>query len=139
MQVRTGFTLIEVLIASVIAVVVLLGLLAAAIYFENYSVKRALMKEASNILYSKLEEVKSLPYSEVTETNLNNGAVDCEDALTKNYLERYVGNVRYRFGLFYKVTPDPSYQVKEVNLTVCWKYRGKLHEISGNTIVRNKQ
>ena len=139
MQVRRGFTLIEVLIAAVIAVVVLLGLLAAALYFENYSVKRALFREASNILYSKLEAVKSLPYQDVTEAKLNNGATDCSDALTKNYVKRTVGSKTYRFGLYYQVTDNPNYQVKEVKLTVCWKYRNRLNKISGDTIVRNRQ
>ena len=138
MQVRKGFGLTEVLIASVIAIIALLGLLAAAIYFESFTIKRALFKEASNILYSKLESVKSIPYADVSESVLNNGAVDCEDALSKNYLERYVDSTKYRFGLFYKVDEDPVYQIKEVDLTVCWKYRGKLYEISGNTIVRNR-
>ena len=139
MQVRKGFTLLEVLIAAVIAVVVLLGLLAAAIYFEKFSIRRALFHEASNILYSKLETVKSLPYQDIVESKLNNGARDCSDALSKNYLERTVGSKTYRFGLFYKVTDNPTYQVKDVMLTVCWKYRDTLHEISGDTIVRNRQ
>lgn len=136
---RKGFTLIEVLIAAVIAVVVLLGLLAAAIYFEKYSVRRALFHEASNILYSKLEAVKSLPYQDVVESKLNNDAKDCLDALSKNYLERTVGSKTYRFGLYYKVTDNPTYQVKDVMLTVCWKYGDKLDKISGDTIVRNRK
>lgn len=139
MQVRRGFTLIEVLIAAVIAVVVLLGLLAAALYFEKYSVRRALFHEASNILYSRLEAVKSLPYQDVTEAKLNNGATSCSDALTKNYLERTVGSKTYRFGLYYQITSNPNYQIKEVRLTVCWKYRDKLNKISGDTVVRNRQ
>jgi len=138
-QVRRGFTLIEVLIAAVIAVVVLLGLLAAALYFERYSVRRALFHQASNILHSKLEAVKSLPYQDVTETKLNNGATDCSDALTKNFVERTVGSRAYRFGLYYRVTDNPNYQVKEVKLTVCWKYRDRLNEIYGDTIVRNRR
>ena len=138
MQVRKGFSLIEVLIAAVIAVIVLLGLLAAVIYFEKYTVKRALFTEASNILYSQLEAVKSLPYSDVG-TNLNNGAVDCEDALSKNYVERCIGSKKYRFGLFFEITPASNNQIKEVKLDVCWRYGNKLFKVSGNTIVRNKQ
>lgn len=139
MQIRKGFTLVEVLIAAVIAVVVLLGLLAAAIYFEKFSIRRALFHEASNILYSKLETVKSLPYQDIVESKLNNGAKDCSDALSKNYVERTVGSKTYRFGLFYKVADNPTYQIKDVMLTVCWKYVDKLHEVSGDTIVRNRQ
>lgn len=137
MQVRKGFTIVEVLVAVIILIIVILGLLSAVVIFEKYSMESALLNEASNILYSKLEQVKRLPYSDIIEEKLNNGADSCESALSKNFLTRSIGNKQVKFGLYYKIQTDRIYQIKEINLTVCWKYRGKLHKISGETIVRN--
>jgi len=145
-QVRKGFSLVEVLVAAVIAIIALLGLLATAAYFERYSVRRALLRQASGILSNRLEIVKSMPYQNVTEVKLNNGANNCLEALNNctssnspNCVERIVENKTRKFGLYYRIVENPSFQIKEVNLTVCWKYRGKLNSVSGDTIVRNRQ
>ncbi len=139
MQVNKGYTILELLIAFTISIVFLIGFFSAIVYYENYSVEEALYKEASNILYSKLEVIKSLPYSEITEDYLNNGASSCLEAIDRNYLVRYLGNTPFKFGVFYTIKSDSTYEIKEITLSVCWKYKGKLNEISESTIVRKRK
>jgi type II secretory pathway pseudopilin PulG len=137
-QKREGYTIVEVLIASAIAVIVFLGLLAALLYARKYNLMKSYNYEAVRILHQKLEEVSNLDYSDVTDA-LNNGATSCEDALTsgKNTVTRYLGSREAKFGLFYKIEEDATLGLKKVFLDVCWKYRGKLHKVSGSTIIRN--
>jgi len=140
LRLRKGFTIIEVLMALAIATIVFLGLLAALLYARNYNMIKATQYEAMRILHEKLEELSKMDYSSVTSA-LNNGATDCQDALDnrKNYISRYVGNLKVDYGIYYGISENPVLQLKKVELDVCWRYRGRLHTISGTTILRNKK
>ncbi len=135
---REGFTLVETLIAISIAAIVFLGLFAALLYAKKYNMSKSCQYEALRILHEKLEELSKMDYSSVTPL-LNNGATSCQDALDskKNYLTRYVGNLQVDYGIYYDINENATLQLKRVNLDVCWRYKGKFHQISGTTIIRN--
>ncbi len=134
-----GFTLIETLIAIAIFSIVLLGLIAGMVLSYKTSLSNVMRNEAINILHEKMEDIRDMDYADITDT-LNNGAVNCEDALDngKNYVERQVGNVNRRFGIFFAINEDTDVQVKEIRIDVCWRLEGNLKNVSGTTIVRNK-
>ena len=135
---RGGFTIVETLIALAIATIVFLGLLAALLYAKKYNMSKACQYEAVRALHEKLEEIAKMDYADITPA-LNNGATSCQDALDnrKNYITRYVGNLKVDYGLYYDINEDTTLELKKVNLEVCWRYRDKLHQVSGTTIVRN--
>jgi len=135
---RKGFSLLEALVAMVIAFIVLMGLLAGLVYATKVSLKKAYLNEATRILNEKLEELHQMDFDDVN-PSLNNGATSCGDALSgKNAIYRQIRNRKARFGLFYQIAQDPDYSVKKVDLEVCWKLEGKFHSITGSTVVRAK-
>jgi len=137
MQVRSGFSIIEMLVAMVIAFIVLTGLLLASIYAINLSLSKAYMGEATRLLHEKLEELHRTDYDAITPA-LNKGATSCKDALEsgKNVVKRQIRNRDAKFGLYYSISEDPGLSLKKVNLDVCWSLKGKFHQISGSTVVR---
>ncbi|RKQ64014.1 pilin/secretion family protein with methylation motif [Thermovibrio guaymasensis] len=135
---REGFTIIETLIALAISTIVFLGLLATLLYAKKYNMSKACQYEAVRILHEKLEELAKMDYAEVT-SELNNGATNCQDALRKNYITRYIGNLKVKYGLYYDINENTDLQLKRINLEVCWKYQGKFHHVSGTTVIRNKE
>ncbi|WP_456342734.1 type IV pilus modification PilV family protein [Thermovibrio sp.] len=132
---RGGFTVLEVLVASAIFAIVSLGLVAGLVLSYRITLSNQLRDEAVSILREEVELIRERSYDEITPA-LNNGANDCEDALNgKNFVERQVGNVKRRFGIFLTVKEDSALEIKKVRIEVCWRERGNFKSVSGETLI----
>ena len=137
MRVREGFSLVEMLVAMVIAFIVLTGLFMATVYAIKTSLYKAYFSEATSILHEKLEELHRMDFDAIN-SSLNKGATSCKDALKnkKNVVKRQIRNREAEFGLYYSITSDPKLAIKKVKLDVCWFLKNRYHQISGSTVVR---
>jgi type IV pilus modification protein PilV len=123
---RSGFSLIEVLIATV---VIGIGFLAAA-SMQGMSVggnsKSQLMTAAVYLAEDKIEELRSLDYLDIRsaddpEENLDEHGVSASNGL---------------FDRTWTVTHDsPGVLMKTVDVTVTWSERGVDHNLTITTVV----
>jgi hypothetical protein len=132
--------MLELLIAALISTAIFLGVLSVLLYASRHSLMEAYRYEATRILHQKLEEVSSMDYEELSGM-LNMGSTSCEDALIngKNTVTRSLNGRKVKFGLFYSIEENPSLEIKLVTVVVCWKYRDKLHSLSGTTVVGKRR
>ncbi|ADU97109.1 PilV family protein [Thermovibrio ammonificans] len=137
---RGAFSMVEVLLAVAIGLVVFLGLLASAVFVKKFEMVKMIQYQAVRLLHQKLEQVREMDYDNVTEANLDNGTTSCKDALLtgKNVVVRYIWSRPQEYGLYYDINENTALELKEVNLTVCWFYKGRYHSISGTTIIRKE-
>ena len=138
MMKRDGFTIIEDLVAMVIFLVVGLALLSTVAVVYRYDAENNLRNTAIKILQGKLDEIRSMNFSNVTKTSLDNGSSTCLDALNnkKKVVYMQIRNARFPFGLYFNVT-DTMADTKIVNGYVCWRFRGKYKEVKSTTIIGN--
>jgi prepilin-type N-terminal cleavage/methylation domain-containing protein len=138
MRLNYGYTLIEVLIALAIFGIVFLGLFATVSVVLSNNIKNLERNEAISILEESLESVRNIDFSKVTDSYLNNGTSNCTDSLSKCQILRQIRNFQKCYGRFYSVS-NISSNLKKVKVTVCWKERGKLQEISDETIIGKEE
>jgi len=138
-QGRKGFTIIEILVALTILAVVLLGLYYSLIVSYKYSVANILRDEAIKIAQGEMERVRTMPFDNVTQNQLNPpGLSSCNTLYPSGFIERQVRSQKFKFGEYFQVS-DISQNLKQVTLTVCWKYRGKDHRYTVESIIRKEE
>ncbi|WP_456397625.1 type IV pilus modification PilV family protein [Desulfurobacterium sp.] len=141
MLIRRGFTLLEVLVALVIFSLVMIALLDSAGFYYHISTQNDLLNVASKIARENLESVRNMDYADITEANLNNGTNSCKEALTtdKNVELVRLRNQNYAFGKYFDVVTDPTLDIKQVTVHVCWNYNGKFHQLNYSTVIRKEE
>ncbi|WP_022846409.1 MULTISPECIES: type IV pilus modification PilV family protein [unclassified Desulfurobacterium] len=138
---RKGFTLLEVLVAFVIFSIVMIALLDSAGFYYRISVENDLLNAASKIARENLESVRNMDYNFITASVLDNGTSSCREALTtgKNLEVVQLRNQNFAFGKYFNVVVDPTLDIKQVTVYVCWNYNGKFHQLDYSTVVREKE
>jgi len=129
--VKKGYTLVEVLVALLTFSVTLLGLFAAVSAVVSNSLLVLERTEAVSVLTESLEIVRNS--SNVTSLNL--GFQSCADSLSNCTLKRRVRDLNVCFGRFYRAFPVNGTSLKRVSVEVCWKNKGRLLKVLGETIV----
>ncbi|WP_144443973.1 prepilin-type N-terminal cleavage/methylation domain-containing protein [Desulfurobacterium indicum] len=138
---KRAFTLLEVLIALVIFSLVMIALLDSAGFYYRVSTRNDLLNAASKIARENLEFVRNIDYADITKAELDNGTNSCKEALAtgKNIELVQLRNQNYMFGKYFDVVADPSLDIKQVTVYVCWNYNRKFHQLNYSTIIRKEE
>lgn len=117
MKGRTGFTLIEVMVAIVVFTFGVMGIAALQVAVAQANRGATNHTRADQILYDKVEELQSTPYNAIS------SGADIDT----------VGGVA--FARSWTVTDNaPMNRLKTISLTATWEERGKSFDVQTSTI-----
>ncbi len=135
-----GFSLIEALVALTLLALVLLGLLAGLLTVYQHNLLNLLRDEAGSVAQECIENLRSIPFDSIPEVNIPcnnptevNVRTPCLDTTGVNLVRRQLRNVNttYRVGW----TVVDRLNLKEIDVMVCWNYRGKDFTYSFKTFI----
>ncbi len=116
---KKGVTLIEMMISLVILLIVSLALMQTALLGMSTNVANQLRNEAVNIVESRMNQLRSLPFTDaVTHGDLAAGVVT-ETAVSRNFRG---------FSINYAPTrtiANINTDLKQISVSVTWSYKGQ--------------
>lgn len=122
---KSGFTLIEVLVAVVILTVGLLGLMQTVIYALNHNLIAQLRQEATLVADQEMTVEKAKPYTNITAPNFDSSKVTYETlpkAITTTTVTRTVNGANKIFTVV-KTIRSPTQQSKNIEIAVSWAHK----------------
>jgi type IV pilus assembly protein PilV len=149
-----GVTLVEVMIALVVLLLVFMGLLQAALLSIDHNIRNILRDEAIKIATERMEEARSLPFTQTTDNLLSDanalpGGADCPTTFTFGTGVLRERNVRNITGFDFCTnrtagrtdgTPGfldpPANNTKRVTITVGWRWKGEDYTHTATTLRR---
>ena len=145
---RKGFTLLEVLVATVILAITLLGLLAVIVISQRENLSSLKREEATRLLKEELDSFFAKNYDDVTLPNCPSSDSDRENFLKTTCSTnlssgtdlriRIVRNINLEFAVSSCMTEDTTLNIKTVYVDVCWEATGKEKHLMGSTILRRE-
>lgn len=134
-----GFTLIEVLVSLVIFAVALLGMLAAMINIKSINIRNSIRGEAIKASQEIFNDLRNSPYASIG----NRGSDPCDPADNSTSFTRQIRSFNVLFGRTDNVTEatvgedmGEDIKIKQVDLTLCWEYKGKPYFYKNSTLIR---
>ena len=133
---KTGFTLIEVMIALVIALLVFLALMQTALVGIDSNMRNVLRDEAVRIAEMRMNEVKNIPFVSLVSDTGSLSGYDCPTGFssTGTPVERNLKSISgfdfctnmtcQELGGDGNCTTDDA-DNKQVNITIGWKWKGE--------------
>jgi len=109
---RSGFTLIEVLVAMVIMLVGLLGLLQSINIAMEHNVKNHLREEATKVGERVMNDFRSLPFDRITATSGHLTVTSKMQGFAKSYDVSHTAT-----------SVGGSTESRELEVVVAWSYR----------------
>ena len=109
---KSGFTLIEVLVAMVITLVGLLGLLQSINIAMEHNVRNHLREEATKVGEQVMNDFRSLPFDRLTATNSHLTVLSKMQGFSKSF---HVSHTAASVG--------GSTESRELEVVVTWRYR----------------
>ena len=125
-----GFTLIEVLVSLVIFAVALLGMLAAMINIKGINIRNSIRDEAIKASQEIFNGLRNSTYASIG----NQGSNPCDPGDNSTSFTRQLRSFNVLFGRTDNVTVGTN--VKQVDLTLCWDYRGVRYFYKNSTLIR---
>ena len=145
---RRGFSLLEVLVATAILAVTLLGLLAAVVVSQRENLSGLKREAATRLLKEELDSFFAIKYDDVTLPNCPSSDADREEFLRKSCVKnlnsgvnikvRIIRNINLSFAVSNCMLEDATIGIKTVYVDVCWKHRGSENHLIGSTIIRKE-
>lgn len=135
---KSGFSLVEVVIALVISLLVFFALMQTALVGIDSNMKNALRDMAVNVADMRMDEARGLPFTSavdylVSDTgSLSGAACPAGFSTTGKRIQRDVKSIsNFDFCTNMTVTTINT-ENKQVNVTVGWKWKGEdyTHRIS---------
>lgn len=127
---QAGMTLIEVMVASVILLVGLLGLALLQVNAMKANASARKLTEASNFASDRIEQIMSAVWTEDTMGSV----LSANDPDTEGDIHTASGD---GYTVNWLVTDASDNQSKTVNLTVLWTEEGRSHRVS-QVVVRTR-
>lgn len=135
---KSGFTLIEVLVAVVILTVGLLGLMQTVIYALNHNLTAQLRQEATLVADQEMTLEKAKPYANITAPDFNENIDDFNVLPTEvtdpTDVDRLVNGVKRTFTVV-KTVRSPTSQSKNIEVTVSWVHKQNTYTHSVASII----
>jgi type IV pilus assembly protein PilV len=125
-----GFTLIEVLVSIVIFAVALLGMLAATINIKEINTRNMIKDEAIKASQELFNDMRNQAFTSIG----NKGSTPCDPADNTTNFTRQLRSTTILFGRTDNVTTNGT--MKQVDMTLCWEYKGKLYTYKTSTLIR---
>ncbi|TCK06656.1 type IV pilus modification PilV family protein [Phorcysia thermohydrogeniphila] len=145
---RKGFTLLEVLVATAILAITLLGLLGAIVVSQKENLSSLKREEATRLLKEELDSFLAKNYDDVTLPNCPPSDTNRENFLKttcSNNLDsgtdirvRIARNINLEFAVSSCMTEDTTLNIKTVYVDVCWKRAGGKEHLIGSMVVRKE-
>jgi prepilin-type N-terminal cleavage/methylation domain-containing protein len=139
-QCKNGLTLVEVMMALVIALVVFLALMQTALVGIDSNMRNILRDEAVSIADTRLNEARNIPFDSLASDtgSLSSCACPATFATTGTCIQRdfkNITNVNYCTNRTVTVLNTDNHQV---NVTVGWKWKGEGFTHSVTMILRRQ-
>lgn len=134
---KSGFTLIEVLVAVVILTVGLLGLMQTVIYALNHNLTAQLRQEATLVADQVMSMEKAKPYSKITAPSFDSTKVTYETLpmqITDTVVTRTVNGADKTFAVR-KTVRSPTPQSKNIEVMVSWVHKQTTYSHSVASII----
>jgi|GEM_PF-4600070 len=136
---KTGFTLVEVMVALAVLTIGILGLLSAVAYVARNNFQNLAREEAVRILSEELDSLRHTNYSEIDNSTLNCiDSFNCTKLLSGSYTNcfeyRLIRTMNCTFAKFYQVEEsEPG--VKKVTVYICWGSPENPRWIKAETVI----
>jgi type IV pilus assembly protein PilV len=124
-----GFTLIEVLVATMILMIGMLGLFTSINLVIDNNLRNIVRDDVGKIAERKLGEIKNTPFAQLTTSSRTQTVVNRTRAADKQY------QVNVAITSVTDVTSLKSTNSKRVEVTVTSNYKGKTTDYRLSTIV----
>jgi len=131
---------VEALVALVILAIVLLGLLAGLLTVYQYNLLNVLRDEAGSVAQECIENIRSIPFASVPVVNIGCNdptevvvSTPCLNTAGVNIVRRQIRNTEATFRVGWSVADLGT--LKEVDVQVCWNYRGRNYTYTFKTFV----
>jgi prepilin-type N-terminal cleavage/methylation domain-containing protein len=113
-----GFTLIEVMVSIIILMVVMMGTFQAINLALDKNVENQLRQKGMAVAEQQLNDIKSLPFNNLTTTSATSSVQVATGAVVKNFsVTRMVQDMG-----------GTDSHTKQVSVRVAWTYRGRPYE-----------
>ncbi|WP_277058113.1 type IV pilus modification PilV family protein [Trichlorobacter lovleyi] len=136
---KSGFTLIEVLVAVVILTVGLLGLMQTVIYAINHNMTNQLRQEAVLVADEAMATEKAKPYSDIAAPDFDS-SISTYSALPTVSSSTTINRVFNGVSRSYTVVTTkraPTAQSKSIEVAASWTYKTKNYNHTISSIVTN--
>ncbi|MBW2058341.1 MAG: type IV pilus modification protein PilV [Deltaproteobacteria bacterium] len=127
---RRGFTLLEVLIATVLLAVGLLALMTLQIQSIRNSAFSNSMTVASCLAQDEVERLRAIPWKDLNDGTFSETVNDTDPA---------TGATRMVFGREWTIRTDGSGRIREILVTVSWHQHDRLHRITMATRIAKRE
>ena len=128
---KRGLTLVEVMIALVVALVVFLALMQTALVGIDSNMRNLLRDEAVNIAEMRMNEARNALFTDIELTDTG-GSFVTEPGISRDFRN-------------FSITFTPSRRVddlnsdnKQIDITVAWTWKGENYTHSITTILRRQ-
>jgi prepilin-type N-terminal cleavage/methylation domain-containing protein len=133
---KTGFTLVEVMVALMIALLVFLALMQTALVGIDSNMRNVLRDEAAKIAEMRINEMRNIPFVSVVSDSGSLTGYDCPTGFSSTGVpvERNLRNIQgfdfctnltcRELGGDGDCTTDDANN-KQVNITIGWKWKGE--------------
>ena len=127
---ESGFSIIEVLVASVILVVGLTGYLSVAASTTDLGGRNTRVTNANAILYDLFDQLKATPYASITATT------DMADINATGDITTAANGLPYTRTVALAALADgtPQTVARVVTITVSWSWKGFTHVVSQSSV-----
>jgi prepilin-type N-terminal cleavage/methylation domain-containing protein len=131
---KKGVSLIEMMIALVILLVVSLALMQTALLGTSTNVKNQLRDEAVNIAEMRMNQLRSLPFTELNTSDYLKapGDTPAETVVQRNFRGFSIDYTPAR------TISDISTDTKQVTIMISWSYRGQAYTHGITSIMRKR-
>lgn len=134
-----GVTLIEMMISLVIVMIVSLALMQTALVGMNMNVRNSMRDEAVNVAEGRINELRSLPFTEKLTSGDLAAGVMVLPAVSKNLRSTTIDYIPTQTIADIKTAFEIEANAKQITISVDWTYRGNSYTHSVTSIMRRQR
>ncbi len=136
---KKGFTLIEVLFALSIILITMLGLYKVTEMSMMTNMKNVIRDEGVKVAQEVINRIKAIPFDNITPASSTPGSQWSTNDLNNNIGYSTVARNFRQFSVTYTLAvtvTDYSDEVKQIDVTVTWPYKGVNYSHTISSMVR---